>query len=126
LGFAGLVGYNFSSNHFHHYTNSIIFILQLSFCLLFLNKIFNHPPKQLLIKNPIFLIVSGLLIKCAIAIPIHLALVIMYVGKQSAVYLYLFPLANIMVITMYVHFIYAFICIKKEYNNIIDFNPKIQ
>jgi hypothetical protein len=71
-----------------------------------------NPPKQNLKTNPIFLIVTGLLIRCAVAIPTHMASEIMYVGKHLDEYLFIFPLTNIAIIIMHFHFIYAFICVK--------------
>lgn len=112
---AFIVSYNFSSNRFHHYTNSFFLILESLFCLVYLNKLFSEPPKLPLFKNPIFLIVTALLIKCSVAVPVLLATEIMYVGKNSKFYLILFPFSNIAILLMYVQFIYAFMCIRKNY-----------
>lgn len=119
------VSYNFSSNKFHHYTNSLFFILESSFCLLYMNKIFSEPPQKPLMRNPVFLIVAGLLTKCAVAIPTLLASEIMYVGKNTKYYLLLFPISNIAILLMYLHFIYAFICIRTEYASDLQLKSEI-
>jgi len=117
---------NFGTNKFHHYTISLFLIAEIAFCLLYFNKLFSDPPKQLLARNPVFLIVTGLLIKCAIAIPTHLASEIMFVGKNSALYLIIFPISNIAILFMYIFFMYAFISIRKEQMKEVVFTSEIQ
>lgn len=119
------VSYDFGSNKFHHYTNSLFFIFESSFCLLYLNKLFSEPPQKPLSRNPIFLIVAGLLTKCAVAIPVLLATEIMYVGKNIKYYLLLFPISNIAILLMYLHFIYAFICIRTEETSDLQLKSEI-
>ena len=117
---------NFGTNKFHHYTISLFLIAEIAFCLLYFNKLFSDPPKQLLARNPVFLIVTGLLIKCAIAIPTHLASEIMFVGKNSALYLIIFPISNIAILFMYIFFMYAFLSIRKEQMKEVVFTSEIQ
>lgn len=107
------VSLNHIDNKFHHYTISFFYSIEITFCFIYIKNVFVNPPRQILKTNPIFLIVTGLLIRCAVAIPTHLASEIMYVGKHLDEYLFIFPLANIAIIIMHFHFIYAFICIKK-------------
>jgi hypothetical protein len=70
--------------------------------------------------------VTGLLIKCALAIPTHLVSEIMYVTNNTKFYQLIFPVSNIAILLMYAHFIYAFFCIKNEHENIVQLNPEIQ
>lgn len=107
-----LVSLNHIDNKFHHYTISFFYLIEITFCFIYIKSVFVNPPKQILKKNPIFLIVTGLLIRCAVAIPTHMASEIMYVGKHLDEYLFIFPLTNIAIIIMHFHFIYAFMCIK--------------
>jgi hypothetical protein len=106
------VSLNLIDNKFHHYTISFFYSIEITFCFIYLKNVFVNPPKQILKKNPIFLIVTGLLIRCVVAIPIHLASEIMFVGKHLDEYSFIFPLTNIAIIIMHFHFIYAFMCIK--------------
>lgn len=109
-----IISINYISNKFHHYTLAIFYFFEFILCLTYLNKLFSKPPQRLLIKDPVFWIVTGLLMKCAVAIPTHLASEIMFVGKNSRFYFLIFPISNIAVIVMYLQFLYAFKCLKDE------------
>jgi hypothetical protein len=121
-----LIFMHFRTNNYHHYIVSMLLIIELALCLIYINTLFSRPPIKLLIKNPIFLIVAGLLIKCALAIPTHLVSEIMYVTDNKKIYQLIFPVSNIAILLMYAHFIYALYCIKSEHDNIAHLNPEIQ
>jgi len=117
-----VVSINYISNKFHHYTLAIFCFFEIILCLIYLNRLFSKPPQRLLIKDPVFWIITGLLMKCAAAIPTHLASEIMFVGKNSKFYYLIFPLSNIAIIVMYLQFLYAFKCLKDEKLNEIKLN----
>ena len=117
-----IISVNYISNKFHHYTLAIFYFFEIVLCLIYLNRLFSKPPQRLLIKDPVFWIVTGLLMKSAVAFPTNLASEIMYVGKNSKFYLVIFPISNIAVIVMYLQFIYAFKCLKDEKLNEIKLN----
>jgi hypothetical protein len=119
-----IISINYISNKFHHYTLAIFYFSEFIFCLTYLNRLFSKPPQRLLIKDPVFWIVTGLLLKCAVAIPTHLASEIMFVGKNSRFYFLIFPISNIAAIVMYLQFIYAFKCLKDEKLEEIKLNYK--
>ena len=90
-----IISINYISNKFHHYTLAIFCFFEIILCLIYLNRLFSKPPQRLLIKDPVFWIITGLLMKCAVAIPTHLASEIMFVGKNSKFYYLIFPISNI-------------------------------
>lgn len=110
-----LIFINYGTTKFYHYSISFFFLAEIIFCILYINRIFSEPSNQMLTKNPIFLIVTGLLIKCVVGIPTLLASEIMFVGNNSKFYMIIFPISNVAILFMYGQFIHAFICIRREY-----------
>ena len=110
-----LIFINYDTTKFYHYSISFFFLAEIFFCIHYIYRIFSEPSNQMLTKNPIFLIVTGLLIKCVVGIPTLLASEIMFVANNAKFYLIIFPISNVAILFMYIQFIYAFICIRRDY-----------
>lgn len=116
----------FENNKFHHYTITFFYLVEISLCLIYFNNLFSDTRKKIIVKNVVFLIISGLLIKCALAIPTYLASEIMLVGKKSRLQLFIFPISNVGSLIMYFHFIQAFLNLRGRQTNDYHFNSEIQ
>lgn len=116
----------FENNKFHHYTITFFYLVEISLCLHYFNKLFSDSRKKIVVKSMVFLIVSGLLIKCALAIPTYLASEIMLVGRKSQIQLFIFPISNVGSLIMYFHIIQAFLKLRSSQTNDYHFNSEFQ